>query len=115
MSIVKALRFPASAHWHGGRLTRVSAPGKASFEWLHHPSSRAGSRESGAPRSCFVAAAGSCFAGTLAAFAEPSGVELDAVEVEGIGHVERRNEGGFGFVAVELMVEVAARKRIPSH
>lgn len=114
MSIVKALRFPAAVHWHGGRLTRVSAPGKASFEVATPPEFKGGVEGVWSPEELLVAAAGSCFAVTLAAVAERNGVELDAVEVEGIGHVERGNEGAFHFVAVELMVEVAAEKEDPA-
>jgi organic hydroperoxide reductase OsmC/OhrA len=60
------------------------------------------------PEDLLVAATASCYAVTLAAIAERSGVELTALDVGGLGHVERGVDGRFWFTVVELSVEVSA-------
>jgi len=106
MSIVKALRFPASVQWRGDRLTDVSAPGKPTLEVVTPPEFRGGVPGKWSPEELLVAATTSCFALTLAAVAERGGVELEAVKVDGLGHVERGQDGRFRFVAIELTVGV---------
>jgi peroxiredoxin-like protein len=107
MSTVKAMRFPASAHWRGGRLTRVSARDKPDLDVVTPPDFRGGIAGKWSPEELLVGAAASCYALTLAALAEWNGVTLDDVEVDGLGHVERRSDGRFGFVVIELTVVIA--------
>lgn len=106
MSVVKAFRFPASVHWAGGRRTRVSAPGTEPIDVALAPEFKGGLDGRWTPEALLVASAASCFAITLAAVAERSGVPLRVLEVAGVGHVERRDDGRFAFVAVELTVEI---------
>ena len=44
---------------------------------------------------------------TLLAFAERRGVPLRALDVQGTGRVAKRDDGRFGFVAIELEADVA--------
>ena len=108
MSIVKTLRFPAAVHWRGGRLTRASVPGKPTLDVATPPEFKGGVPGVWSPEDLLVAATASCYAVTLAAIAERSGVELTALDVGGIGHVERGVDGRFRFTVVELTVEVSA-------
>ena len=106
MSVVKAFRFPASVHWAGGRVTRVSAPGQTPLDVALAPEFKGGVSGKWSPEELLVASVASCFAIALAAVAERSDVPLRSLEVAGVGHVERREDGRFAFVAIELTVEV---------
>ncbi|HXV96683.1 MAG TPA: OsmC family protein [Gaiellaceae bacterium] len=108
MSIVKTLRFPASIEWRGGRLTRASSPGKPSLDVATPPEFKGGVPGVWSPEDLLVAAVGSCFAVTLVAVAERSGVELTVLDVDGVGHIERAADGRFRFTVIELDVEVEA-------
>lgn len=108
MSIVTTLRFPAAVEWRGGRLIRASAPGKPALDVATPPEFKGGMPGVWSPEDLLVTAAASCFAVTLVAVAERSGVELEALRVDGAGHVERAADGRFRFSVVELDVEVEA-------
>jgi peroxiredoxin-like protein len=108
MSIVKTLRFPASVEWRGGRLTHASSPGKPGLDVATPPEFKGGLPGVWSPEDLLVAAAASCFAVTLVAVAERSGVELTVLDVAGVGHVERAADGRFRFTVIELDVEVEA-------
>jgi organic hydroperoxide reductase OsmC/OhrA len=114
VSIVKAFRFPASVHWRGGRLTRASAPGKPALEVATPPEFRGGVPGKWSPEELLVAATASCFALTLTAIARRLGVDVQAVEVDGLGHVEKGEDGRFRFVAIELTVELEGDKEAMS-
>ncbi len=104
MSIVKALRFPVSVRWRGGRLTGLSAVGKPDLEVATPPEFRGGVAGVWSPEDLLVASAATCFAVTLVAIAERMQVPMRALEVTGTGHVSKRDDGRFGFVAIELDV-----------
>lgn len=106
MSIVKAYRFPVSLHWYGGRLTRASAPGKPDLDVSTPPEFRGGMDGIWSPEDLLVAATAACYAVTLAAVAERRSVPVHGLEVEGTGHVTSRDDGRFGFVAIELSVDL---------
>jgi peroxiredoxin-like protein len=108
MSTVKTLRFPASIEWRGGRLTRASAPGHPPLDIATPPEFKGGIPRVWSPEDLLVAATASCFVVTLAAVAERSGIELRAVRVDGVGHVERRADGHYGFTVIELAADVQA-------
>jgi peroxiredoxin-like protein len=108
MSTVKTFRFPASIEWRGGRLTRASSPGKPALDVATPPEFRGGIPGVWSPEDLLVAATASCFAVTLVAVAERSGVELTALDVDGVGHVERAADGRFRFTVIELDVTVEA-------
>ena len=113
MTIVKAFRFASSVHWRGGRLTRASAQGKPALDVATPPEFKGGVEGVWSPEELLVAATASCFAVTLAAVAERSGVELKTIDIDGLGHVERGTDGPFGFVAIELTVEVESESEAP--
>ena len=115
MGIVKAYRFPTSVEWRGGRLTRAVAPGKPALEVATPPEFKGGIVGVWSPEDLLVAATASCYAVTLAAVAERRSIALHRLQVDGIGHVERRDDGRFGFVAIELHARVETdRESIPA-
>jgi organic hydroperoxide reductase OsmC/OhrA len=106
MSIVKALRFPVSIQREHGRLTRAQSFGKPDLEIATPPEFPGGIAGVWSPEDLLVAATASCFAVTLVAIAERREIPLLDLRVSGTGHVSRRDDGRFGFVAIELDVEI---------
>jgi organic hydroperoxide reductase OsmC/OhrA len=102
MSIVKALRFPVSVSLRDVAETTASAPDKPDLEVAVPPEFHGGVEGVWSPEELMVASAASCFAVTLSAIAERMRVPLLSLDVSGTGHVSRRDDGRFGFVAIEL-------------
>jgi organic hydroperoxide reductase OsmC/OhrA len=103
MSIVKAHRFPVSIEWREGRLTTATSPGKPDLDVATPPEFKNGIEGVWTPEDLLVAATASCYAVTLLAVAEQKGIDLHDLDVEGIGHLELRPNGRFGFIAIELV------------
>jgi organic hydroperoxide reductase OsmC/OhrA len=106
MTVLKDHRFPVAVHWAGGRLTHVFATGKPDLEVATPPEFRGGIPGVWSSEDLLVASAATCFAVTLAAEAERRQIPLRGLAVQGTGHVSKRADGRFGFVAVELDVEL---------
>lgn len=106
MGVLKEHTFPVSVHCLEGRLTRASAPGKPELEVATPPEFRGGIEGVWSPEDLLVAATASCFAVTLTAVAEAYGLPLRELDVHGVGHVRRRENGRFAFVEIELAVEL---------
>jgi peroxiredoxin-like protein len=113
MPTVKAHRFPVSIEWQEGRLTTARSPGKPDLEVATPPEFKGGIPGVWSPEDLLVGATAACYTVTLLAVAERKGIELLGLKVDGTGHVELRNDGRFGFVAIELVatVEVDAADR----
>jgi organic hydroperoxide reductase OsmC/OhrA len=113
MSSEKGFRFTSATRWRHGAQTLTVASGRpmirvgapAEFEGL----------DAGvwSPEELLVSSTASCFAITLAAVARASRVDLERIDVDGIGYVERAPEGGFHFTAIELLLEVEAAGEHP--
>ncbi len=103
---IKAFRFPVSVRWRGGRLTRVSVAGKPSLEVATPPEFRGGIAGVWSPEDLLVASAAACFTVTLVAVAERMDVPLLELGVTGTGHIGKRDDGRFGFVAIELDIDL---------
>jgi peroxiredoxin-like protein len=102
MSIVKDFRFPVSVRWVEGRRTIASAVDKDELEIATPPEFRDGVPGVWSPEELLVSAAASCYAVTLAAVLERRGIPAHSLSVSAAGHVTRRDDGRFGFVAIEL-------------
>jgi organic hydroperoxide reductase OsmC/OhrA len=111
MTIVKSHRFPVTAHLKEGRLTEVSAAGKPDLEVATPLGFKGGVEGVWSPEELLVGSLASCFAVTFVAIAERVPVTFDVLQVDGVGHVERRTDGRVGFVSIEIDVhaEVPAR------
>ena len=107
MTTVKSHRFPVSIEWQEGRLTRVSAAGKPDLEIATPPEFKHGIPGVWSPEDLLVASTAACYAVTLLAIAESRRMQLLDLSVDGTGHVERRADGRFGFIAIELEVRLA--------
>jgi organic hydroperoxide reductase OsmC/OhrA len=103
---VKAFRFPVSVDWQGGTLTRASVPGKPELGVAVPPEFRGSDPGVWSPEDLLVAATASCYAVTLASVARRRGILLRRLHVDGSGHVTRREDGRFGFVAIDLRAEL---------
>jgi peroxiredoxin-like protein len=108
VSIVRTFRFPASVQWRGGRLTRASAHGKPELEVATPPEFKGGVGGVWSPEELLVTSLASCFTVTLAAVAERIGIDLETVNVDGVGYVERGEDGRFRFDVIKLAVEIGA-------
>lgn len=104
MSVVKDFRFPVTVDVVEGRLTLASVPGKSDLEVATPPEFAGGIPGVWSPEDLLVAAAASCYAVTLVAVAERADIPVRMLSVSGAGHVTRRDDGKFGFVAIELDV-----------
>ena len=104
MSVVKDFRFPVSVTLVEGRLTEASVAGKPDIQVATPPEFRGGIPGVWSPEDLLVASAASCYAVTLVAVGERADVPVRALSVTAAGHVTRRDDGKFGFVAIELDV-----------
>jgi organic hydroperoxide reductase OsmC/OhrA len=106
MTVFKDHRFPVDVHLIGGRLTLASSPGKPGLQVATPPDFNGGIAGVWSPEDLLVASTAACFAVTLAAVAERRRLPLRELDVRGTGHVSKREDGCFGFVAVELEAEI---------
>jgi organic hydroperoxide reductase OsmC/OhrA len=106
MTTVKAHRFPVSIEWQEGRLTLATSAGKPDLEVATPPEFKDGIPGVWSPEELLVTATAASYTVTLLAIADRKGVELLDLTVDGTGHVERGQDGRFGFVAIELFAHV---------
>lgn len=112
MTVVKALRFPVSVQADGDVL-HASAPGKQPLELIGGAAERLGIEPDWSAEELLVASAAASYARTLAAVALHLGLELRVLEVSAVGHVTVREDGEYGFVAIELAVTADAGAHDP--
>jgi organic hydroperoxide reductase OsmC/OhrA len=106
MSITKDYRYRVGVEWEGDRLTSVSSPGKPELEVATPPEFKGGLEGVWSPEDLLVASVASCFAVTLVAVLERRDLPLRGLNVTGTGHLTARDDGRFGFVAIELTAMV---------
>jgi organic hydroperoxide reductase OsmC/OhrA len=106
MERLKTHRFPVDVHWLDGKLTVASVPGKEPLEVATPPEFQGGAPGVWSPEDLFVGAVATCFTVTLVSAARRRGVPVRSLEVRSFGDVTRRPDGRFGFVGVELTVEL---------
>jgi organic hydroperoxide reductase OsmC/OhrA len=99
-------RFPVRVAWEGGRRTSAAVEGKASLPIATPPEFKGTDPTLWSPEDAFVASAASCLAVTIVALAERQGVALHGLDVRADGVVGRRDDGRFGFTAIEQTVDV---------
>jgi organic hydroperoxide reductase OsmC/OhrA len=106
MAIPKTYRFPVDVHWLHDKLTVASVPGKAPLEVATPPEFQGGHEGVWSPEDLFVGAVATCYTVTLISAARRRQVPVRSLQVRSFGDVGRRQDGEFGFVAVELTVEL---------
>jgi peroxiredoxin-like protein len=110
MSITKDYRYRVGVDWEGNRLTSISSAGKPELEVATPPEFKGGLAGVWSPEDLLVASAASCFTVTLVAVLERRDLPLHDLKVTGTGHVTARDDGRFGFVAIELTATVETEK-----
>ena len=106
MSITKDFRYHVGVAWEGDRLTNVISPDKPDLTVATPPEFKKGVAGVWSPEDLLVASVASCYTVTLVAAAERRDLPLYGLEVSGTGHVTNRDDGRFGFVAIELTVQI---------
>jgi organic hydroperoxide reductase OsmC/OhrA len=106
MSVTKDFRYKVGVDWEGDRMTTVSSPEKPELAVATPPEFKGGVPGVWSPEDLLVASVASCFAVTLVAVAERRELPLHDLHVSGTGHLTGRDDGRFGFVAIELTAVV---------
>ena len=106
MSITKDFHFKVGVAWEGDRITTVTSADKPDLAVATPPEFKNGVPGVWSPEDLLVAAVASCFAVTMVAVAERRDLPLYGIEVTGTGHLTQRDDGRFGFVAIELTAHI---------
>jgi organic hydroperoxide reductase OsmC/OhrA len=106
MSITKDFRYKVGVDWEGDRITNVSSPDKPDLTVATPPEFKNGVAGVWSPEDLLVAAVASCYSVTLVAVAERRELPLYSLHVSGTGHLTGRDDGRFGFVAIELTAAI---------
>ena len=102
----REFRFPVEITWEGGRRTSAHVEGKQPLEIVPPPEFRGPDPTTWSPEDAFVAAAASCLAVTITGLVERSELPLHALDVSAVGVVGARDDGTFGFTAIDQTVEI---------
>jgi organic hydroperoxide reductase OsmC/OhrA len=102
----KTYRFPVDVLWLDGKLTVASVPGKEPLEVATPPEFQGGVEGVWSPEDLFVGAVATCYTVTLISATRRRHVPVRSLAVRSFGDVTRRPDGRFGFVAVELVVDL---------
>jgi len=106
MSITKDFRYEVGVAWEGDRMTSVTSPDKPELTVATPPEFKNGVPGVWSPEDLLVASVASCYAVTLVAVAERRDLPLHDLHVSGTGHLTKRDDGRFGFVAIELTATI---------
>jgi organic hydroperoxide reductase OsmC/OhrA len=112
MSISKDFRYKVAVDWEGDRITTVTSPDKPELTIATPPEFKNGVEGVWSPEDLLVAAAASCFSVTLLAVAERRELPLHSLHVSGTGHLTARDDGRFGFVAIELTAAIRTDEHV---
>jgi organic hydroperoxide reductase OsmC/OhrA len=111
MSITKDFRYKVGVVWEGDRITSVSSPEKPDLTVATPPEFKNGVPGVWSPEDLLVASIASCYTVTLVAVAERRELPLHSVQVSGTGHLTARDDGRFGFIAIELTAAIETDAR----
>lgn len=104
--MLKDYRFTVRTHSATGRLATAESGEKPPLAVASPPEFRDGIADVWSPEDLLVAATATCYALTLSAIAERRSLPIHDLSVFGAGHVSRRADGVFGFIVVELAVDL---------
>jgi len=110
MSMLKDFRFKVEVIGGTERAVTAIAEGKPRLKVVTPPEFSGGLPSRWSPEDMLVGAVASCYALTLTAVAERRAVPLRELTVVGAGHVTRRADRRFGFVVIELSVELTTEE-----
>jgi len=106
MSILKDFRFTVDVLGGPERVVEATTDEGLDLLVATPPEFRGGEQGNWSPEHLLVAATASCYALTFAAVAERRQIPLLRTTVGGVGHVTRRADGRFGFVVIELALDI---------
>jgi peroxiredoxin-like protein len=106
VSILKDFLFTVDVKGNAERVVELTTDEGLALTVATPPEFRGGVHGMWSPEHLLVAAVSSCYALTLAAVAERRQIPLHDVAISCVGHMTRRADGRFGFVVVELAVEI---------
>ncbi len=104
--MLKDYRFTVRTHGATRRLVTAQSGQKPRLVVATPPEFRGGIADVWSPEDLLVAATATCYALTLSAIAERRSLLIHDLSVLGAGHVSRRADGIFGFIVVELAVDL---------
>ena len=106
MSILKDFRFTVDVKGNAERVVETTTEEGLAMSVATPPEFRGGIHGMWSPEHLLVSAVSSCYALTLAGVADRRQIPLYDVAIRGVGHITRRADARFGFVVVELAVEI---------
>ena len=112
MSITKDFRYKVAVDWEVDRITNVSSQDKPDLTVATPPEFKNGVAGVWSPEDLLVAAVASCYSVTLVAVAERRELPLHSLHVSGTGHLTARDDGRFGFVAIELTAAIRTDEHV---
>lgn len=103
----KEYPFPVAVHWQEGRTVHVHVEGKEHLPVMSPPEfNRDADPSVWSPEDLFGAAAAACLAVTITGLAVRQELALQALSVDAVGTVGRREDGNFGFTKLEQRVAI---------
>jgi organic hydroperoxide reductase OsmC/OhrA len=106
IEMLKDYRFTVRTHNATRRLVTAESGEKPRLVVATPPEFRGGVADVWSPEDLLVAATATCYALTLSAIAERRSLLIHDLSVLGAGHVSRRADGIFGFIVIELAVDL---------
>lgn len=103
----KEFHFPLRVEWNGARRVTAQVEGKPPIEITPPPVFHGTDPTTWSPEDFFVAAAASCLAVTFTGLAERAGLEYAELAVDADGVCGRRDDDHFGFMRLQLRLELA--------
>jgi organic hydroperoxide reductase OsmC/OhrA len=110
MSILKDFRFTVDVKGNAERVVETTTEEGLAMSVATPPEFRGGIHGMWSPEHLLVSAVSSCYALTLAGVADRRLIPLHDVAIRGVGHITRRADARFGFVVVELAVEITTEE-----
>ena len=110
MSILKDFRFTVDVKGNAERVVETTTEEGLAMSVATPPEFRGGIHGMWSPEHLLVSAVSSCYALTLAGVADRRQIPLHDVAIRGVGHITRRADARFGFVVVELAVEITTEE-----
>jgi organic hydroperoxide reductase OsmC/OhrA len=108
--MLKDYRFTVETKRATRRLVTIESGNKPRIAVATPPEFRDGIADVWSPEDMLVAATATCYALTLSAIAERRSIPIWDLSVLGAGHVSRRADHVFGFIVIELAVEVTTEE-----
>jgi organic hydroperoxide reductase OsmC/OhrA len=104
----KQLEFPVAVEWAGGKRVRAYVEGKQMIEVATPPEFNGDFPDTWSPEDFLVAALASCYSVTMVGICGRRGIPLYDLSVDAVGRIGPREDGRFGFQAIELEVTIEA-------